>query len=332
MSRRLNLKCLLIVCVVSGCASAGPIYATATNDLEATNRFNLTTVNPANGDLTTLANLTTVGALFTGCFAHIASESAVLTTGFSGSSSLLSLVSVNAHEVGTTLGQFNWDGFLSSNVQFDTSSHKTWVTGFDASKQLNTIYELNVTTWALDPAVELKWNDANNTPMVVELGRSTFCPVGHVIFLTVRDDSADSGQALVRVDVNQRKLLSVVPLSDYVQMMMWDDRTATLYAWSAPDVPNQFEKTGAVLATVDPSTGARLRTIANFSADKLSASAFGGANSILDAGSNSICASLVNQSDSSSETGVPTFVAVELGSGNATFGTASGAVLIGLSR
>ena len=93
------------------------------------------------------------------------------------------------------------------------------------------------------------------------------------VFLTLRDDDADSGLALISVSLTEGKVLTNVPLADTATVLMWDDAAGVLYAWVAT------ENAAGVLTTVDVATGKRLRTVATF--PTLSGNCMSGAYSVL---------------------------------------------------
>lgn len=102
----------------------------------------------------------------------------------------------------------------------------------------------------------------------MEVGESTYCPNGHIFFLTIQNYSIDSGNTLSRFvsfvclsilllfligrfDTSAGKFLSNVELADSVEILMWDYKAAVMWAWVAT------EQYGAVLVTIDINTGER---------------------------------------------------------------------------
>jgi hypothetical protein len=178
------------------------------------------------GAPTQVKEMANVGGVLPGCIVYLPQQDAVILCSLSNT--LGGLISVVSVKTGKLLNHWDYKGILVDNIAHDESTNTTWINGFDENKQLNSIYKLE-SDGTLTSTVELP-------KMIVETGRSTYCQKGHVFFLTLRDDDTESGIALIRVDMHAKKLIGTkVPLEDDLTIIMWNSKTATMYAWFATE-------------------------------------------------------------------------------------------------
>jgi hypothetical protein len=178
------------------------------------------------GAPTQVKEMANVGGILPGCIVHLPQQDAVILCSLG--ETLGGLISVVSTKTGELLNHWGYDKILVDNIAHDESTNTTWINGFDEDKQLNSIYKLEL-DGTLTSTVELP-------KMIVETGRSAYCQKGHVFFLTLRDDDVESGIALIRVDMQAKKLIGAkVPLQDDLTIIMWDSTTATMYAWFATE-------------------------------------------------------------------------------------------------
>ena len=235
-----------------------------------------------------------VDGVLPACSLHIPQQDSItlcsLSPAGAGSISVVSL------ETGGLIHQWDFPSVLIDNLAFDASTNTTFVGGFDLQNQLNHVYRLE-SNGTLSSIVALP-------KLIVESSIGSYCPVTYTMFLTIRDDDVESDMALIKVDLQHRKLLGdPVILVDLVTSLMWDSTTATMYAWIAT------EAYPAVLCTLDVATGKRLETIAQFK--DLSPNCNSGAASVLDDTTGLVHASLISVTSPSA----PVFVVVNISSG-----------------
>jgi len=184
-------------------------------------------------------------------------------------------------------------------IMVDHTRKRTWVAAFLTNGGRNYIYEWkNGQLVATVPLGKL----------VVEIGMRAYSSKAQTVYLTLRDDDADSGLALISVSLTEGKVMTNVPLADTATLLMWDEKTATLYAWVAT------ETAAGMLTTVDVATGKRLKAIATFPA--LSCNGMSGASSVLLG--QKVYATMINISSVSPNDpdGVPVNLVVDLATGD----------------
>jgi hypothetical protein len=138
--------------------------------------------------------------------------------------------------------------------------------------------------------------------MIVQVGINTMCQQSGIFFLTVQV-RAENGlnNSLIRVDTQNKKLLSNVLVPDIMQAIMFDSSKGDLYAWVAT------QDAAGVLVTIDyMKTGNRLRTLASFKT--LTAN---GGSAVLNLKSRVLLSSLIDGANYQS----PTLVTVNLDTG-----------------
>jgi len=121
-------------------------------------------------------------------------------------------------------------------------------------------------------------------------------------FLTL--ELNDGGNSLVRVDVQNKNVMSNVEAPDAIEILMWDYTQNVMYAWVAS------EQYAGELVTLDVTTGKRLSTIVQYSV--LSAN---GGTAALDVKTKTVYSSLVDITDGNN---TPVWVVVDIASKNAT--------------
>lgn len=99
----------------------------------------------------------------------------------------------------------------------------------------------------------------------MQVGESTYCPNGHIFFLTIQNYSVNSSNTLSRYvqrsidyayliprfDTKAGKYLDNVVLFDTVEILIWDYKSAVMYAWVADS------NYAGVLVSIDITTGKR---------------------------------------------------------------------------
>ena len=140
--------------------------------------------------------------------------------------------------------------------------------------------------------------------VVPEQCLQALCEESQTLFLTARDDDADSGVSLVRVDLAGKKVLSTVALADDTNMIMYSAANKTLLAWT------ESEAGVGELVAVDPASGLRLATIASF--PNLTPNGLSGSGSTYDPATHSVIATLTNMSNPGHPAGTPVAVSVNL--------------------
>jgi hypothetical protein len=330
-------SCCCYIGLLATCANAA-LYAASTGNLQTEDQFNLQLISSVDGSGTVLTNLTTVGGLLPGAFSHIVASDAVMVAGLgteSYSNSDLTVVSVKEGTAGTVIARKVWKGQLTTNAHYDRSTNTTWISAADLSasplpKGIHpraVRFSPTVGIWGMtvNATGELNLVRTVTLPanMVVESGLSSFCSIGGVFFLTIRDDDTPNGAGIIRVSVKEKKILTQAPLQDAVEALLWDETSKTMYAWFAT------ETAAGVLGTIDPVTGKTLTTIATF--PELSANSGNGASSTLDVHSGTVYASLINHTDSTQIDGTPTFVTVDVKTGASTVGGGGGEYLISIA-
>ena len=192
--------------------AASDLLAISTMDISQDGNFNLQAVDKTTGTATliTKLNSTTVGGLFGGAFAHIAARDAVFTIGLDKDldSSDLAVVSIKD---GSTLGSLHFAKQLSTNTQNDPISGITYVVARDMTTLVNNVWAMNISS---SGHLNLVKTMALPPKLVVELGRSAYCPVGGMLFLTTRQDDAPHGTGIIRVSLPEKKILTNEPLTE----------------------------------------------------------------------------------------------------------------------
>lgn len=139
-------------------------------------------------------------------------------------------------------------GFLPINMQRDHTAAVAVVDSYNMTTGQHAVHELGDDgSWALAGLI--------NASIVVQVGISSYCEKGRVLFLTANDDDDDggSGTSLLRFSVGTGLLLAApVPMEDNPTAIAWDSSTATLYAWTGN------ETYPAMLVVVDVGTGRRV--------------------------------------------------------------------------
>jgi len=138
-------------------------------------------------------------------------------------------------------------------------------------------------------------------PGVVQVTISTYCPIGHIFFVTVQ--TSDGGNSLVRIDTQQKSVLDTVVVEDALLIMMWDYTASTMFVWVAT------ETDAGVLGKLDLSTGKTAIVITKFS----NLSGNGGATT-LDIKTKLVYGSLLDITDGNS----PVWVVIDTNTGNYT--------------
>lgn len=114
----------------------------------------------------------------------------------------------------------------------------------------------------------------------------------------------DGGNNLVRIDTQKNAVIANVNVPDAIEILLWDYKSAVLYAWIAT------ETDAGVLATIDIDSGNRTSTIVSF--ENYSAN---GGSAVIDVNQKMVYASLVDMT-TGADTAV--WVTVDLKTGKAT--------------
>jgi len=182
---------------------------------------------------------------------------------------------------------------LLDNAAYDPVLKKVFLNAFNETTSTNSIAEVT-------PGGQI--STIVDVPGIVQVCISTYCPVGHIFFLTLQIDGDQNN--LVRVDVKNQKVIANVSVPDTLELIMWDHTSATLYAWIAD------ENFASILCTIDPDSGKRLTTMVQFST--LTAN---GGTSILDIEAKKIFSTLMDLSQPGNP---PVWVVFDLATNNVT--------------
>jgi len=132
-------------------------------------------------------------------------------------------------------------------IEYDENTLQLFVVGVDWHNVLN-LLQLNVDSGQVDGLLTLTGLG------VIKEGISTYCPVGHILFLVNQDSQLR--YSIARIDTQQKQILSNVMYSIDISDIMWDYSSETLYAWTS--LGTNFTQN---LVTLDTQSGKVLRTI-----------------------------------------------------------------------
>jgi len=159
-----------------------------------------------------------------------------------------SVVIVEQLSDGKILGNWTFDQYLAA-VEYDENTAQLFFIGMDQSFKNEVLLELNIDTGELTTVQSfppLGW---------IERGISTYCPNGHILFLVIRN--SQNKYSIVRIDTQNKVILSNVLYQVEITDIVWDFSTATMYAWTGP---GDFTHN---LVTLDIQNGNVLSTISS---------------------------------------------------------------------
>lgn len=225
--------------------------------LDTMNDFALMSFD-GNGKTKMITNLTTVGGILPMESAYIAHLDAVAFVSI-GSGSFVTLVRSD----GKMLGHWAFNSVVLTNIEYDIPLKLIYLTGYVPAEKQNYLWQLQE-DGTLTKVLPL--------PGIVQIGKSTYCQKGHEFFATIRTDEG-SGNALIIIHTQSKKVSKPIPLDDTVLMLFHDYPGDVMYAIFAT------RGQAAVLVEFDPHTGKRVKDIAAFS--DLSANPGSGASAAL---------------------------------------------------
>jgi len=194
---------------------------------------------------------------------------------------------------GKITSQWKFDNLVLTNTAYDFRTKQFFVCAYIIESGTSFVGELTA-KGEFQKTVQIQG--------IVQVDIATYCPIGHIFFLTNELD--DGGNSLVRVDTQNKKVLSNVTVSDAIEILLWDYTDETMYAWVAS------EQYAGELVVLDINTGKRLSTIVSFE----NYSANGGTSSI-NISSKTVSASLLNIVG---EANTPVWVVVDIPTKKAT--------------
>jgi len=278
----------IIVMLLVGVKGQNILGIEAAN-LETFNEFSFCNYS-VNGQHTLITNLTTVGGVLPQTAAAIPNYGLFfLSIGLDG------FEYATIIKIGGTISFHK--GFLNqvlTNAAYDQLTRQYFINSYDSILSENYLTELFPLDGTLTQLVKI--------PGIVQVDISAYSSKEHIFFLTLQND--DGGNSLIRVDTQNKKILSSVVVPDGIEILIWDDTEGVLYAWVAD------ETYAGVLVILDITTGMRVKTIVEY----LNYSANGG-TSILFESHKIVYASLIDISNGDQ---LPVWVTVDLTTGKAT--------------
>jgi len=274
------------------------LVSTIAANLQTFSQFELSMISPS-GLPSGIGNLTTVGGILPQSMAYMKHQGMVVFLSV-GSEDYITTVYLN----GTVKDHFSTPLVLD-NIAYDYSTKEVIVNAYDTTESKNWVIQ-----W-VPPSTVVRLVEV---PGIVQVGISTYCPNGHIFFLTLQVDGSEN--ALVRVDVENKKVLPSVMVPDAIEIIMWDYTTATMWAWVAS------ENYAGELVQIDIESGKRVKTIVSYS--WLSAN---GGTATFDVKTKVVYSSLINIQNGQQ----PTWVVVDTKTGKATTAATSNGFPVNLA-
>lgn len=153
--------------------------------------------------LTFEGNLTTVGGILPETGAYVPNSGLVFLSLEDTGKECVTSVNLQGKQVyhycfaNYVLGMVQaYSSHFKDNLAYDVNTKQIFINAYWVSQSKNYIMQLNPTTGILSTVVQV--------PGIVQVGISTYCPNGHIFFLTLELDDGNTG--LVRVDVKNKKV------------------------------------------------------------------------------------------------------------------------------
>lgn len=236
----------LVAAAVCGAASASlpPLVGVAVASLDGGGDQALVHLDPSTGaHIVTHKLAAEVGDIVPACFALVppAGAAVVCTLRIDGTE----CVNFLDASTGALTRDFCSKTLVIDNLAYDNMTQQLFFNGFDTTKQANFVYEVHYSGNS-----NLTVTEVAAVPGTVQVAICAYSSAKHLLFMTLETvQNPNSLNAVVAVSTLEKKVVAKAEVLEGILILMYDDKTSTLYGWNANST------TAGILATIDPNNG-----------------------------------------------------------------------------